>query len=63
VQFDGGTTGWGISNAILGVAAVTRLRALNIDLLNGSDVDLVTATTGFIAVRYKSGSSRVTWTA
>lgn len=61
VVFDGGASGWS-SSAVLGTAAVTRLEAKNIDLLNDSLVTLATTTTGRLYVRNKSGGSEVIWT-
>lgn len=63
VTFDGGSTGWSNQFALNGAAAVTRLRGLSVDLLHDSDISLVTGTTGFLTVRYKSGSARTVWAA
>lgn len=63
VVFDGGTVGWSDYAAIQGLGAITRLRAVNIDLLNDSDISLATGSTGYIHTRNKSGSARVIWTA
>lgn len=63
VRFDGGSTGWSNQFAFNGAAAITRLQALNIDMLNDSDATMATGTTGFWVVRNKSGSARVVWTA
>lgn len=63
VTIDGGSSGWSNPYAFDGAAAITRLRALNVDLLNDSDVTLATGTTGYMTVRNDSGSARVVWTA
>lgn len=63
VVFDGGSTGWSNQYAFNVAGAITRLRALEIDLLHDSDVSFVTGTTGYLTVRNKSGSARVVWTA
>jgi len=63
VVIDGGTVGWANPYAVLGSAAVTRLSAVDIDLLRGSDVSLATGTTGIITLRNKTGSSRIVWAA
>jgi hypothetical protein len=61
VVIDGGASGWS-SSAILGTAAVTRLEATNIDLLNDSVATLATTSTGHLFVRNSSGNSEVIWT-
>lgn len=61
--FSGGTTGWSNQHAINIAGAVTRLRAVNVDLLADSDATIVTGTTGYFNVRYKTGSARVLWAA
>lgn len=63
VVFDGNTTGWSNVYAFSGDAAITRLRAVNIDLLNDSDMILATGTVGHVTIRNKTGSARVVWTA
>lgn len=63
VVFDGGTTGWSNQYAFNAAGAVTRLRALSLDLLNDSDVTIVTGSSGYVTVRNKSGSARVVWAA
>ncbi len=63
VIFDGGSAGWSDPYAFETLAAITRLYATNVDLLNDSDVLFATGTTGYFHVRNKSGSSRVVWTA
>jgi hypothetical protein len=63
VSLDGSTYGWSNQHAFNGAAAVTRLRGLNVDLLNNSDATFATGTTGYFAVRYATGSARVVWTA
>jgi hypothetical protein len=60
VVFDGGTYGW-LSSAWATTGAVTRLRAMDVDLLNGSDVSLATSTVGYLHVRTSSGAARVNW--
>lgn len=61
VVFDGGTTGWSAVGAWISSNTITRLRATNIDLLRDSDVQITTGSTGYLHVRNKSGSARVTW--
>jgi len=63
VVIDGGTVGWDNPFAFLGGAAITRLAALDIDLLRGSDISLATGTTGHVTIRNKTGSSRIVWAA
>lgn len=63
VVVDGGSSGWSATAALNVTAAVTRLRIQNVDLLNDSDINIVTATTGFVHVRNKTGSARVVWAA
>lgn len=63
VVLSGGTVGWSNQYAFNGAAAITRLWAIDLDLLADSDVTLATGTSGYIAVRYKTGSARVVWTA
>jgi hypothetical protein len=63
VVFSGGSSGWSNPYALNGAAAITRLKAINIDLLLDSDVTLATGSTGFITVRNKTGSARIVWTA
>ncbi len=63
VTLDGGTTGWSNQYAFNGAAAITRLRALNVDQLGDSDVTLATGTSGYFVPRYKTGSARCVWTA
>jgi hypothetical protein len=61
LTLSGGTTGWSAVAAWITSAAITRLRATNVDLLLDSDVQFTSNTTGYLHVRYKSGSARVTW--
>jgi hypothetical protein len=63
VVFDGGTIGWSNPYALNGAAAITRLRGINLSLLDDSDITLATGTTGYLHVLNKSGSARVVWTA
>lgn len=64
VTFDGGDGGWGSGINALSLAAVTRLRARNVDLLNGSEFSLgTTGTIGMAHVRNRGGSARIVWTA
>lgn len=65
VTFSGGVSGWVGQYAFHAAAvAITRLRAVNIDLLGDSDIGfLTTGTTGFITIRNTSGSARVVWKA
>lgn len=60
VIFDGGTYGF-LASALNGAGAAGRLRALNVDLLNGADVVMASGTTGVFRVRNESGASRVVW--
>lgn len=60
VVFDGGDSGWGEPYALTFTGIVTRLDAVNIDLLNDSDA-LVSASTGWWTTRNASGSARVVW--
>jgi len=61
VTLDGGDTGWAHPYAVNGAAAVTRLRALNVHLLNDSDVTLATGTVGYFHPGNTSGSARLVW--
>lgn len=61
VTFDGGTVGWSNQSAFSLSNVITRLSATDIDLLRDSDMTLTGATTGFIQIRNKSGSSRIVW--
>lgn len=61
VTFDGGSFGWS-DYALKGSAAVTRLRARRVYLLNGSNVLLPTGTTGALNVIGASGDPVVNWT-
>lgn len=63
VVFSGGSSGWSNPYAFNGAAAVTKMRATNIDLLLDSDVTFATGSTGFFTVRNKTGSARIVWTA
>lgn len=63
VVFSGGTSGWANPFAFNGAAAITRLRAINCDLLLDSDVTLATGTVGYWHTRNKTGSARVVWAA
>lgn len=63
VVFDGGTVGWSNPYAFNGAAAITRLRAINVDLYDDSDITLATGTLGYVHIRNKSGSARVVWAA
>lgn len=63
VTLSGSTYGWSNQFAFNGAAAITRLRAINLDLLLDSDVTLATGTSGYVHPRNKSGSARVVWTA
>jgi hypothetical protein len=58
VTFQGGTYGWS-DYAFKGGAAVTRLDAINLDLLSGSDFSLATGSSYRIHVRSQSGASKV----
>lgn len=63
VVMDGGSSGWAGAAAFVGTAAVTTLRAINVDLLNDSDMTLATGTSGYVHTRNTSGSARVVWAA
>lgn len=63
VVFSGGSSGWANPFAFNGAGAITRLRAINCDLLLDSDVTLATGTVGYWHTRNKSGSARVVWAA
>lgn len=60
VVFDGGTYGF-LSHALNGAGAASRFRGLNIDLLNGADINFASSTTGLLHVRNESGANRVVW--
>jgi hypothetical protein len=64
VSFDAGSFQWLGTNATAWnvPAAVTRLRATNISLLNGSNITLVTGTTGYIEPPATTGDSQINWT-
>lgn len=61
VTIDGGSSGWSAS-ALLGTAAITRLEATNIDLLNDSVATFATTTSGHLFLRNVTGNSEVIWT-
>jgi len=63
LTINGGSSGWANPYAFNGAAAVTVFRALQVSLLNDSDVTLATGTTGWIQVGTTSGSARVVWAA
>lgn len=65
VVFDGGTTGWSNPYAMYPTAggALTRFRAYAVDMLNDSDVEIHSSSTGYFNVRNRSGSARVVWNA
>lgn len=56
--FDGGTVGWGSGYAINFGDAVTRLMAVNVDLLNGSDFTVASGSY-VINIRNRTGSARL----
>jgi len=60
--FDGGTYGWS-DYALKGTAAITRLYAKGMSLLNGSDVYAATGSIYRVHVANKSGGSRLVLTA
>lgn len=62
VTMNGGSFGWGTSGAIYGATAPVGILITNLSLLNGSDVNLPTGTTGIIQVSTQSGDSFVNWT-
>jgi hypothetical protein len=57
---DGGESGWDEPYAIIFTGFVTRMDAVDIDLLNDSDA-FVTGATGWWTTRNASGSARVVW--
>lgn len=59
---DAGSFTWGTYSWSNGGGILQRLRATNVQLLNGSDVALYTGTTGYFHVSERSGSSVVDWT-
>lgn len=59
VTFNGGLSGWSSRTAFQANAAVTRCVATNIDLLNDSDVNMVTGSVYTWSIRNKSGSAVV----
>ncbi len=59
VVFDGGSSGWSNPYAFNGAAALTRFRAINVDLLGDSDMTLATGSSYVINIRNTSGSARV----
>lgn len=61
VTFDAGSFEW-TRNAFQGSAAITRMRATRMYLLSGSDVILVTGTTGTWQTEVSTGNSHVDWT-
>ncbi len=63
VTFDGGTSGWGSGVVAATFGAITRLKARNVDLLNGSNLSLASGTVGSIHIRNKSGDSEQIWAA
>lgn len=63
VTLDGGTSGWSNPYAFVGSAAITRLRATNLDLLRDSDVTVATGSVYVVNTRYTSGSARLVLTA
>lgn len=63
VTFDGGTSGWGSGVVAATLGTITRLKARNVDLLNGSDMTIATSSFGTLHVRNRTGASQVTWTA
>lgn len=64
VVFDGGAASWGAGAAFVAASnTITRLKMINVDLLNDSDIILPTGCTGLILVRNTSGSARIVWTA
>lgn len=60
VTFDGGTYGW-LSSAVNGTGAITRLRAIDVSLLNGSDVVFASSTTGYLSTLGETGAARIEW--
>ncbi len=62
LTFNGGTYGWS-DYALKGTAAITRLFAQDLSLLNGADMFLATGSSYHIQTSDKSGSSRLVLTA
>lgn len=62
VTLDGAAVGWS-DYALKGTAAITRLLAQNLSLLNGSDVFTATGSSYRILPKDKSGASRLVLTA
>lgn len=60
--FDGGSFGWS-DYSLKGTAAITRLHAYDLSLLNGSDVITATGSTYRVHVKLATGSSRLVLTA
>lgn len=60
--FDGGTVGWS-DFALKGTGAITRLHAIDLSLLNDSDIYLATGSIYRIYVANRSGSARLELTA
>ncbi len=63
VTISAGASGWANPYAFVGTGAITRLRALELNLLLGSTVTLATGTTGTLSLGTTSGSVRVVWAA
>lgn len=63
VLFDGGSSGWGSGVVAAVLGTITRLKAKNVDLLNGSDMTIATSSFGALHVRLKTGASQVVWAA
>lgn len=63
VSIDGGASGWSQPFALNVGAAVTRLTATNLDLLNDSDVTVATGSVYTFSLRAKTGSARMVLTA
>lgn len=58
--FDGGVYGW---NSPALTMDGTMIRATDIDLLNGSDIDIASGTIGYVQMRNKTGTAAASWDA
>ena len=64
VTIDGGDSGWSdLTYGAVRIKIPANVRATDIKLLNGSDVHIATACTGYFNVSQATGSSKVVWTA
>lgn len=63
VTLDGGDAGWSTYAIDGSSGALTRLYAVDLSLLDDSDVFLASGSTGELHVKDRSGSARIVWTA